>query len=94
MRVVQFRSMGCRVTVAGAAVDKLAAIQRVFSDWDRVFSRFHAGSELNHVNACSGRIVRVSRLFSHALSTALAAGISLLTCGNTMGPVSTTGPGR
>jgi len=73
MRVVQFRSMGCRVTVAGAAVDKLAAIQRVFSDWDRVFSRFHAGSELNHVNACSGRIVRVSRLFSHALSTALAA---------------------
>jgi FAD:protein FMN transferase len=73
MRVVRFRSMGCTVTVAGATVDETAAIRRLFSERDRVFSRFRAGSELNCVNACSGRIVRVSPLFSRVLSTALSA---------------------
>jgi thiamine biosynthesis lipoprotein len=73
MRVVQFRSMACTVTVAGATVDQLAAIRRLFAERDRVFSRFQAGSELNRVNACSGRIVRVSPVFSRVLSTALTA---------------------
>lgn len=72
-RVVRFRSMACTVTVAGAAVAELAAIRRLFSERDRVFSRFEPSSELNRVNACSGRIVRVSRVFSRGLSTALAA---------------------
>ncbi|MEP6640763.1 MAG: FAD:protein FMN transferase [Gaiellales bacterium] len=65
--------MGCTVTVAGATVDELAAVRSVFFERDRVFSRFRPGSELNRVNACSGRIVRVSPLFSRVLSTALRA---------------------
>jgi thiamine biosynthesis lipoprotein len=73
MRVARFHSMGCTVTVAGATVDETAAVRRLFSERDRVFSRFRADSELSRVNACSGRIVRISPVFSRGLSTALAA---------------------
>jgi thiamine biosynthesis lipoprotein len=68
-----FRAMGCEVVVGGASPDELAAVERLFEEWDRTFSRFVAGSELNRVNASAGRPVVVSPLFARAIDVALRA---------------------
>jgi thiamine biosynthesis lipoprotein len=73
MELNRFRSMGCEIVVGGAAPDALRLIEKLFEERDAVFSRFRPGSELNRVNAASGRVVRVSRLFREALGAALDA---------------------
>ena len=69
--VENFRSMGCDVVVAGASPEALQRIRALFEHRDRVFSRFRPDSELNHVNAAGGGIVRVSPLFASTLRTSL-----------------------
>jgi FAD:protein FMN transferase len=70
--IAGFRSMGCEVLVAGATTRELERIEALFSRYDRTFSRFIDGSELNRVNDAAGAFVPISPLFSHALETALA----------------------
>jgi FAD:protein FMN transferase len=65
--------MGCDVAVGEAKADELARIKALFAERDAAFSRFRAESELNRVNASSGRTVAVSPLFARTLATALHA---------------------
>jgi thiamine biosynthesis lipoprotein len=69
----RFRSMGCDVVVGGARASELVAIERLFGERDRIFSRFDPDSELNRVNAATGKPVRVSRAFARMLELALEA---------------------
>ena len=72
-----FESMGCQVVVAGASADELARIRALFEERDAIFSRFRPGSELNRVNAASGRAMLVSPVFARAAEMALwAAGVT------------------
>jgi FAD:protein FMN transferase len=68
-----FRSMGCEVVVAGASADERRAVERLFEERDRVFSRFRPESELNRVNAAGGTPTRVSQEFAEMLEVALEA---------------------
>jgi FAD:protein FMN transferase len=67
----RFRAMGCEVVVGGAVPDELEAVEELFAEWERTFSRFVPGSELNRVNASAGRPVLVSPLFARAVEVAL-----------------------
>lgn len=69
----EFRSMGCAVVVAGASALERAAIERLFTDRDRIFSRFVPGSELNRVNDRAGAPTCVSPIFAEMLGLALEA---------------------
>jgi FAD:protein FMN transferase len=68
-----FRSMGVDVRVGGATAAELAAIARLFADWERAFSRFRRDSELNRVNSDAAGVVVLSRLFAWVLREALGA---------------------
>jgi FAD:protein FMN transferase len=68
-----FRSMGCDVVVGGARPSERRAIERLFNERERIFSRFRPDSELNRVNADAGRPVRVSEVFAEMLRVALEA---------------------
>jgi FAD:protein FMN transferase len=68
-----FRAMGVAVVVSGAGEQQLGAIQRLFEDWDRLFSRFRPESELNRVNRDASPVVVLSRPFAHALRVGLDA---------------------
>jgi FAD:protein FMN transferase len=63
--------MGCEIVVGGADTDACYAIEALFDERDRTFSRFRAESELNRVNAGSGRAVRLSADFASMLALAL-----------------------
>jgi thiamine biosynthesis lipoprotein len=65
--------MGCRVVVAGASIAERRAIERLFAERDRAFSRFQPSSELNRVNRSNGNTVRVSRAFAEMLALAYEA---------------------
>ena len=67
----RFRSMGCEALVAGASTEEARAVEALFAERDRVFSRFRPGSELNAVNRAAGRPVAVSRLFAETVELAL-----------------------
>jgi thiamine biosynthesis lipoprotein len=67
----RFRAMGCEVVVAGASAAKFAAIERLFAERERTFSRFLADTELNRVNRAAGRAVCVSESFAAMLQLAL-----------------------
>jgi thiamine biosynthesis lipoprotein len=68
-----FRSMGTEVVVTGASSEECTAVERLFEEWDGVFSRFRPESELNRVNGDSSRVVVLSRPFAFALRVALEA---------------------
>ena len=68
-----FQSMGCEVAVVGARASEYLAIERLFAERDRIFSRFDPESELNRVNAAAGKPIRVSRVFAELLGVALEA---------------------
>src|SRR4029079_8637488 len=72
MHVHRFRSMGCEIVVGGAAASELRAIEQLFAERDRTFSRFRADSELSRLNATAAPVV-VSQEFASALSVALEA---------------------
>ena len=65
--------MGVDVRVGGATAAELAAIARLFADWERAFSRFRGDSELNRVNRDPAGVVVLSRLFAWVLREALGA---------------------
>ncbi len=50
-----------------------AAIERLFGERERIFSRFQPGSELNRVNDAAGIPTRVSAVFAEMLRMALEA---------------------
>ncbi len=68
-----FQSMGCDVVVAGARLSERRAIERLFDERERIFSRFRPDSELNRVNSDAGSPVGVSRAFAEMLGVALEA---------------------
>ena len=68
----RFRAMGCDIVVGGTGRD-VSAARALFANWERTFSRFVAGSELNRVNAATARGVRVSARFAAAVAAALRA---------------------
>jgi FAD:protein FMN transferase len=68
-----FRAMACQVVVAGATTAELAAVQALFAERERRFSRFLPGSELSLVNRDAGRTVIVSQGFAEAVERALWA---------------------
>ena len=68
-----FRSMGCDVIVEGARASERRAIEGLFDERERIFSRFRPDSELNRVNAHAGSPVRVSQAFAEMLRVALEA---------------------
>ena len=65
--------MGTDVVVGGASAGEVQAIERLFADWEQVFSRFRPQSELNAVNADPAPVVIVSRLFASVLRDAIEA---------------------
>ena len=69
----RFPAMGADVLVHGATAGELEAIEALFADWDRVFSRFRPDSELNRVNRDPSPVVVLSRPFAFALRAALEA---------------------
>src|SRR5690348_9156649 len=68
-----FRSMGCDVVVVGASTAERDAVEQLFLERERIFSRFRPESELNAVNAAAGTPVRVSAEFADILHVALEA---------------------
>jgi FAD:protein FMN transferase len=68
-----FRAMGCEVIVVGASPAERDAVETLFIERERVYSRFRPDSELNAVNAAAGTAVRVSREFADMLRLALDA---------------------
>jgi FAD:protein FMN transferase len=72
-KVARFRAMGCDVLVGGASPAERRAVENLFAERDRHFSRFRADSELNRVNANAGAAIEVSDDFAQMLALALAA---------------------
>jgi len=68
--------MGVDVVVGGASDAELERIVRLFEGWERVFSRFRPGSELNRINLDPAPVVVVSRLFASVLGDALGAAVA------------------
>ncbi|HEX2589583.1 MAG TPA: FAD:protein FMN transferase [Gaiellales bacterium] len=62
--VRRFAAMGCEVLVAGADAIELAAVQQLFHERERRFSRFSDSSELARVNRHAGCAVVVSEDFA------------------------------
>jgi FAD:protein FMN transferase len=65
--------MGCEIVVRAARPAVCSAIEELFAARERTFSRFLVDSELNRVNECAGRPVRVSAVFASMLALALEA---------------------
>ena len=72
MKLHRFAAMGCEVVVGGAAPSELRAIEELFAERDRRFSRFRGDSELNEVNSAAPPLL-VSAEFASALNVALEA---------------------
>jgi thiamine biosynthesis lipoprotein len=68
--------MGCDVVVGGASPAEARAIERLFAERDRTFSRFRADSELSRVNRSSSAVVSVSAAFAEMVGVALQAAAS------------------
>src|SRR5207244_3607540 len=69
----RFEAMGCEVVLGGASPSAALAVERLFRDRDRTFSRFIAGSELNRLNGSAGRPVRASQEYATMVRVALEA---------------------
>jgi thiamine biosynthesis lipoprotein len=69
----EFFAMGTAVMVGGGSPAHVDAIEGLFRERERTFSRFIDDSELNRVNASAGRLVPVSLQFAETLRVALSA---------------------
>jgi len=69
----RFRAMDVEVIAGGAGAAHTAAIEALFAELERVFSRFRPHSELALVNATRLPLVVVSPLFARTLRAALDA---------------------
>jgi thiamine biosynthesis lipoprotein len=67
--------MGCEIVVGGTTT-AARAVESLFEERDRMFSRFRHDSELSRVNRASGRVVSVSAPFAHMIELALRAAAS------------------
>jgi FAD:protein FMN transferase len=65
--------MGCDVVVGGATAVERRAIELLFADRERMFSRFRPDSELARVNRAAGSVVQVSAPFAGTVELALRA---------------------
>jgi FAD:protein FMN transferase len=72
----RFQAMGSTVEVGGATAAEARAIERLFIDRDRRFSRFREDSELTHVNGADYRVLQVSPEFAAMLALALDAAVN------------------
>ncbi len=63
--------MGTDAVVGGASAAEAEAIERLFADWEQVFSRFRPQSELNRINADPAPVAIVSRLFASVVRDAI-----------------------
>jgi thiamine biosynthesis lipoprotein len=72
----RFRAMDVEVIAGGAGAAHAAAIEALFAERERVFSRFRPHSELALVNAARLPLVVVSPLFARTLRTALDAAVA------------------
>jgi FAD:protein FMN transferase len=66
MKKIDFRAMGCSMTVlldgtSGAADEALTHVPAWFEEWEQVLSRFRPGNELDRLNHSDGRPMAVSR---------------------------------
>ncbi len=71
----RFHAMGCEVVLGAASAAAARAVEQLFRERERTFSRFIPGSELNRVNASAGRPVHASHEFETMLRTALDAAV-------------------
>jgi thiamine biosynthesis lipoprotein len=71
----RFTAMGCEIVVGATTADALA-VQRLFEERDRMFSRFRDDSELSRVNRGKGRVVSVTPPFAEMVALALQAAAS------------------
>jgi len=71
--VHRFTAMGCEIAVAGASPSARAAVEKLFRERDRMFSRFMHESELSRANAVAGRPLRVSETFARMVRVSLEA---------------------
>jgi thiamine biosynthesis lipoprotein ApbE len=62
-REASFPAMGVDVAVGGANDAEVGAVKALFADWEQVFSRFRADSELTRVNR-AGHVAELSPLFA------------------------------
>jgi thiamine biosynthesis lipoprotein len=69
----EFGAMGCTVVVGGGGRWERVAIERLFAEREKMFSRFRPESELNRVNASAGTWTHVSEVFAAVLRLALGA---------------------
>jgi FAD:protein FMN transferase len=69
----RFRAMDVDVLVGGAGAVDVAAVERLFAERERVFSRFRPHNELSLVNASAAPVVVVSPLFARTVRAALDA---------------------
>ena len=76
MQRLEFRAMGCHMTVVFDADRHTAAVKNVptwFEAWEQTFSRFRADSELNRINQRAGHWTRVSAAMWDVTHLALVA---------------------
>ena len=76
MKTHAFTSMGCEVVVGAASPVEARAIERLFAERDRIFSRFRGDSELSRVNRSVSHVVPVSAAFAEMVGIALQAAAS------------------
>ncbi|HKD76601.1 MAG TPA: FAD:protein FMN transferase, partial [Ktedonobacterales bacterium] len=76
MRSYSFHAMGTTITVMlpESRFDEAAPlVEHLFARWEQTLTRFHADSELSHLNQHAGAFTVVSPLLFDVLSTAVAA---------------------
>ncbi len=76
MQRLEFRAMGCHMTVVLDADQHTASLDTVpvwFEAWEQALSRFRADSELSRLNQHAGRWVRVSTTLWDVIHLALLA---------------------
>jgi thiamine biosynthesis lipoprotein len=71
-----FVAMGCTVEIEGAAPHEALAIERLFHERDRRFSRFREESELARVNRACAEVVALTPGFAAMVQRALRAAAS------------------
>jgi thiamine biosynthesis lipoprotein len=67
--------MGCDVVVGGASRSEFGAVEAIFAERERRFSRFDPSSELSSVNRSRSGLVTVSAAFAEMLELALQAAV-------------------
>lgn len=78
MQQFEFRAMNCQMLAVldsdePRAIEALTDVPAWFAEWENVFSRFRADSELNHLNASDGRAFHASEPLWQVIQESLNA---------------------